>query len=152
MNTYLALLVTFLALCGSVSAGNTAQVSAQSLETIELDMPDIGSWNLSTGENIKNTSFAARGNVDFDIYAREDGGDGKMQSGSKAMTNAIKIETTNFLKTLSGADQQIAGTISVGSHSWPMRFFLLLYKQTLTYNDPAGSYSMVITYTGQKHV
>jgi len=157
MRIYLVVLAALLAICaiGSVDAvvpDNVASVSAQSVETIELNMPDVSSWTLNIGSNEKDTNFAARGNVNFDVYAREDGGDGKLQSGSTPMQNAIQIVTTNFNKYLSGTNQQIAGTISYGPHGWPGLSFDLKYKQLLTYNDPAGAYSMTILYTGQKHV
>ena len=94
------LLIGLMAICGIVSADdNTAAVSASSTATIELDMPDITTWPLTIGANEKVANFDARGNVDFDIYAKEDGGDGKMIQGTTAMSSAIKTQTLGLTRT-----------------------------------------------------
>ena len=149
MRIYLAFLAAILAVCATGSADNTASVSATSLETIELDMDDINTWALAIGDNTKNANFNARANVNFDVYAREDLGDGKMVNGVKPMSNALVIHTDRTV-TLTGSDQQIAGVINLGD--WSGIGYFMEYKQLLTYNDPAGSYSLTITYTGQAHV
>lgn len=149
MRIYLAFMAALLAVCGMVSADNEASVSATALETIELDMGDINTWALAIGDNTKNANFNARANVNFDVYAREDSGDGKMVNGAMPMNNALVIHTDRTV-TLSGSDQQIAGVIYLGD--WSGIGYFMEYKQQLTYDDPAGSYSMTITYTGQAHV
>jgi hypothetical protein len=155
------LVLLTVAFLGGVATAADATATAKVAEKIEISATtnaNLGTLNVGT-QGTGDGTVTISSNTKWDLFVK--GGDaapneGKLKAtygGSTVYTtNPMNVQVDSTERTLTGTAQKIVDNAEHGKDI----IKTATYKQTFDYLDPvpdsSGSYTIVVTWTAQKHV